>query len=115
MSLAGQRTEIASILSTVTGVFGSAYRPTVLSQGAGWPLVSGLERSEETPDLMVRWTVVVILPADEIAAAKWFDANVETIADAFEDWGYVYQVDPTRVATSGGDLAAMLIMIRREA
>lgn len=112
MSIAGDRQALADALSTVDGVTGSKYRPTVLIPGAGWPLLGGIDRSQ---DYEVTWRVVVVLPGDERKASEWFDAHHEEVADALEDFGYVERIEPGIVATDAGDLEAMFVTVRKEA
>jgi hypothetical protein len=116
MTLPAARAEIAEILSTVDDVTGSAYRPSVLRQGSAWPLIGEIVRDEETPGFMVTWRIVVILPGDEIPAAKWFDSHLDDIVETIDNsaWGYVSGVTPGLWESSGGPYPAMFITIRRE-
>lgn len=112
MSISGDRQALADALSTVAGVTGSKYRPTVLTPGAAWPLVQSIDR---TQDFEVTWRAIVVLPSDERKASEWFDAHHEEVADALEDFGYVERIEPGIVATDAGDLEAMFVTVRKEA
>ena len=74
MSLADGRTELAGILSTVSGVAGHRYRPSAARSGDAWPLVESLD-NEQVGAFQVTWRVVVVLPSDERAASDWFDTH----------------------------------------
>lgn len=113
MSISGDRQAIVDALSTVDGVTGSTYRPTVMTPGSAWPLLDSIDRPDR--DFTVRWRVVVILPADERRASEWFDAHHELVAEALEDFGYVERIEPGIVATDAGDIEAMIITVRKEA
>lgn len=113
MSMTGDRAAIAAALSTVAGITGSAYRPTVLDQGAAWPLVGRLVRGPGR-DFMVTWRIAVVLPADEQRAADFFDGHVDALTDALDPLGYVSGIEPGSVATGAGDLPCMIITMERE-
>lgn len=113
MSMTADRAAIAAALSTVDGITGSAYRPTVLDQGAAWPLISRLTRGPAR-DYRVTWRVAVVLPADERRAADFFDAHVDALTDALDDVAWVSGIEPGAVATGGGDLPCMIITMDRE-
>lgn len=116
MSIAGDRAALAAALSAITGVTGHQYRPRVLTAGAAWPLLVGLEAADpRVPAFEVTWRVVVILPADETAASRWFDTHHEDVAEGLENFGFVQRIEPALVATSAGDLEAMQVTVRKEA
>lgn len=115
MSIVGDRAALATALSAIDDVTGHQFRPRTLPPGTAWPLLRRLERADEVPDFEATWSVVVILPSDEIAASKWFDAHHETIADGLADFGFVDSIEPGRVETDSGDLEAMILNVRREA
>lgn len=112
MSISADRQAIADALSDVTGVTGVKYRPTVMSPGSAWPLLEGIDRSQ---DFAVTWRVVVVLPTGERKASEWFDTHHEEVAEALEDFGYVERIEPGIVATDAGDLEAMFLTVRKEA
>lgn len=114
MSIQGDRQAIADALSTVDGVTGHKYRPTVMRGGAGWPLVQDLQRGPAL-DFDVTWRVVVVLPAGEQQASEWFDENHEALAEALDDFGHVERIEPTSIVTDAGDMDGMLITLRKEA
>lgn len=114
MSLVGQRAALATALSTVDDVTGHQYRPRTLPPGTAWPLLGQLEAGP-AHDFLATWRVVVVLPADEITASKWFDAHHEDLADALADFGRVTRIEPGLVQTDAGDLEAMFLTLEREA
>lgn len=117
MSLQGQREIIAEALSTVAGIKASQYRPVAIGPGSAWPQVGELTRDDEVPDFLVTWRVIVVLPADERAASRFFDAQIEPLVDALEgeDVGYVSTITPSLMKSDGGDLQVMVLTMRREA
>lgn len=114
MSTTGDRQALADAISTVDGVKGHKYRPTVLAPGAAWPLLGELERASSVPAFEVTWRVVIVLPADEQRASEWFDEHHEDAADALAEFGYVERIEPAAVRTEAGDLDAMIITVRKE-
>jgi len=115
MSLTGQRQEFLDALDTVDEVNAFAYRPAAPKTGDAWPLIQDMER-QTALNFDVTWRVVVILPDDERKASDWFEAHHEPIAEALEEaFAYVERIEPGLVATEGGDLQAMFIIVRREA
>lgn len=114
MSLSGQRAELVAALTDVVGVKAYLYRPPAMKTGDAWPLLQDMERGPAS-DFEVSWRVVVILPDDERKASDWFDEHHEPIAEAIEDFGFVERIEPGLVATEGGDLQAMFLIVRREA
>lgn len=113
MSISGDRQAIADALSAVEGVKGHKYRPTVVSPGAAWPLLDSLDRAQGR-DFEVTWRAVVVLPSDERRASEWFDEHHEEVADALADF-VVERIEPMNVFTEAGDVAAMIITVRKEA
>lgn len=114
MSIVGDREEIAAALSALDDVAGHPFRPRTLPPGTGWPMVRSLDRGPAR-DFEVTWTVVVVLPAEEQRASEWFDAHHEEVADSLAGFGFVDRIEPGLVATSGGDLQAMFLTVRKEA
>lgn len=114
MSTAGDRQELAAVLSEIDGVKGFNYRPNVFTTGNAWPLLEVLD-SPEAGAFQATWRVIVILPTDEVRASEWFDEHHEPISDALGDFGYVERIEPGLVATEAGDLQAMFLLVRREA
>lgn len=109
-----QRQDLADAVSTVEGIKGYEFRPTVMSPGTAWPLRGPMQRGEAL-DFEATWMVVVVLPTGEQQASKFFDSKFEALADSLEDMGYVERIEPTSIATDSGDLDGMLITLRREA
>jgi hypothetical protein len=114
MSLEGQRAAIAAALSTVDDVTGHQYRPRTLPPGTAWPLLGGLDEGPAR-DFLATWRIVVVLPADEIAASKWFDGHHEDVAAALANFGRVTRIEPGLVQTDAGDMEAMFLTVEREA
>ncbi|HEY3516611.1 MAG TPA: hypothetical protein VGL98_06145 [Gammaproteobacteria bacterium] len=115
MSISGDRQAIADALSTVDGVTGSRYRPTVIAPGAAWPLLDSLAAADGVPAFEVTWRVLVALPTGEQRASEWFDEHHEELADALADFGYVERIEPGRLDTEAGDIDIMIITVRKEA
>lgn len=110
------RENIATALSTVSGVSGSSFRPKVIGPGNGWPLKTFLTRGP-AQNFEVTWKVVVVLPSDERTASNWFDEKFQAISDALEaNAGYVESIEPGNVDNdAGGVLPCMIFTYRKEA
>lgn len=115
MSLAGDRSELAGILSTVEGVTGFKYRPTGLRTGHAWSLITRLERGPGNVFYAPSWRVMVVLPSQEDKASEWFDNHHEAIAEALEDFGYVESIEMGQMNSSDGDIFVIEFTLGREA
>lgn len=115
MRLSEIRDEIAEILSSLEGIEGYTYRPSVSSEGEGWALLESLS-DPFGENFRATWRVIVRLPVGEVEAMEWFQDNVEPITEAFFDAGfYVEEVVPGSVQTEAGSFDAMILTIYREA
>lgn len=114
MSLSGERAEIATALSAITGVTGYAYRPTIQNAGDGWPLLETLERGPAN-DFEVTWRIVIVLPTSEQDAMEWFDTHHESIANGLLDFGYVTRIEPGNLQTEAGTKNCMILTLIKEA
>lgn len=115
MSLAGDRQAIADALSTIDGVTGFKYRPTVANAGDAWPLIEVLD-NPGAYNFQATWRVVVVLPAGEQDAMEWFDSMHEEVSDVLIDQiGSVERIEPSLLATEAGTRNVMLLTVTREA
>lgn len=109
------RLDIATALSTVSGLTGSEFRPSVLSQGVGWAQKTSHERAEGF--FVTNWLVYVVVPQEERAAAKWYDANIATVRAALQSVVYVDKDEPVVIPAGddgNGNLYAVTITARSE-
>lgn len=106
------RQDIADALSTVTGITGSASRPTVVAEGAAWPQVASHDRDDGY--FMTTWSVYVVMPADDQAAADTYDSSIATLRAALHAVVYVDRDEPVLIPTESGDIFAILITARSE-
>lgn len=113
MSWENDRAEIVTALNTVSGVKGYANRPTALKPGDAWPLLPSLDLQD---GLVWRptWTVLVVLPQAEKAAAEWLDSHFMAIVSALRVPGFAESAEPINYETSGGDLLVLAITLRSE-
>ena len=113
MSFVNDRTEIAAALETVDGVKGYDYRPRAPKTGDAWPTLPTLDLQA---GLVWRptWTVHVVLPSDERAAAKWMDAHFLAIVTALRVPAFPESATPAVMETSAGDLLILEITMRSE-
>ena len=111
------RNAIATALSSVDGVQGFSYRPSITNPGDGWPLSTVLNRTVGS-NYEALWKVVVVLPNQtEQEALTWYDEKFQEIADALEaEDGYVEQIEPGNLEVEGGSVKpCMIITYRNEA
>lgn len=107
------RADIAAALSTITGVSGSEYRPSVLGSGVAWAQMAAWDR--DAGQAFIRtWNIFIVLPADERQAAQWLDANLDAVADALRADVFVDRVEPVTLPADSGSLFAALITARSE-
>ena len=113
MTLAGKRAEFAAALNQVGGCQGHPYRPAVPNTGDCWPVMGPADRSMGTA-FMQTWGVRVLLPADEVAAADWWDAHWPGIFTVLEPVGFVQRTEPVTIQVSGGEMLAIQITVVAE-
>lgn len=116
MGLEQQRNQLASALNAVPDVTGHAYRPDVLSEGDAWPILGrpGLTRDAGTA-FKVTWLVRVVMPQDERAATRWWDARWPYLFEALSPIGLVLAADPVLLdAAPGPGLFAFEITLQAE-
>lgn len=111
---ANTRAEIATALSTVSGVTGHALRPSVLGEGDAWPILSAIVRSEYGNAWAGSWRVLVLLPADEATAVTRTDDLFDDITDALAPLMAVDLVEPVLLQTEAGDRPALQFSGRSE-
>jgi len=113
MSFDNDRAEIVTALNTVTGVKGYQNRPTAPRTGDAWPTLPTLNLQA---GLVWRptWTVHVVLPSDERAAAVWMDAHFLPIVTALRVPAFPESAGPAVLETSAGDLLILEITMRSE-
>jgi hypothetical protein len=104
------RAAIATALSTVAGITGYQYRPSVLSSGTAWPLLSSVERGPGV-SWGNEWRIIVVLSGDEIAAYGMLDSKLEDIAEALDPIVFVHSAQPVTVDTSAGVLYAVELKV----
>lgn len=115
MSLAGQREEIANVLSTINGVKGYKHRPKVFNTGDAWAIWAGSDNPAAL-NFQVTWEIWVIAPSDEFTAMDWTDSKHEEIADVLnEQVGIVERVEPGELRIQGGSRFAIVFTVIREA
>lgn len=106
------RLDIAEALSTVDGISGSEFRPSVLTAGVAWANIASHDRAEGF--FVATWNVWVVLPKDEKAASVWFDEHIEDLRAALHTVVYVERDEPALIPTDAGEIFALLITARSE-
>jgi hypothetical protein len=106
------RRDIADAVSSVTGVTGHEFRPDVLGDGDAWPLIASLTR--EGAGWTTSWRVLLVLPADEAAAAARLEAIAQDLTDALQPVAAVDLIEPVTIKTQAGDLAGLQITARSD-
>lgn len=115
MSLATDRQDIADLLNALDGISATPYQPKAYGPGVAWPLLEELTQDAEVPGFLVVWRVAIVLSGDVRTAAKWIDDNHEAVAEALEDFAYVFRIQPGTIATDSGDMNAVVFSMRKEA
>lgn len=116
MSITGHRAEIAAALNGAgLGITAGTVRPRVIGPLTAWPIVVELVRTDEVPDMMVTWRIMIVMPVDEAAAVTWFDTHHEDVDEALAEVGYVTSIGATALKTDSGDIPVMIVTLNREA
>jgi hypothetical protein len=113
MDNAANREAIALALSEVDGVTGYRRRPQNPAPGDAWPLWRQAERADGFVFTQT-FAIMVILPSQEQDADEFADSHGEALADALESVLYIETMAPAVVATSAGEMLALLITGRTE-
>lgn len=90
--LATDRQDIATALSGVESVTGSAYRPMSIGPGSAWPQMSTVERGPGR-QFGVTWRIFVALSGDEKTATTKTDELLEPLVEALEAVVFVDTID----------------------
>lgn len=116
MSISAHRQLFADALNAAgLGIQATPRRPRVIGPKTAWPIVVDLVRTDEVPDMLVNWRLMIVLPVDEAAAIDWFDGNHEAVDEALEEVGYVSNIAATSLKTDAGEFPVMVVTISREA
>ena len=109
------RQDIATALSTVDGIQGFKYRPTVVNTGDAFPLWAG-ETIALAQNYEVSWKILVVLPKTERDAGAWVDEKKHhQIADALLEVGYGIEIEPGTLSTEAGERDLLIFTLRKEA
>jgi hypothetical protein len=118
MSLLSVRQEIATALSTVTGVTGYTDPPGVMAPGGAWPLLTSLTTADHLPAglFLAQWRVLLITGGTPEDALTWLDgAAFPLVLAALAPHGWITQAQPVTIATpSSGTLYGVEITLVRE-
>jgi hypothetical protein len=103
VSFTDTRAELATALSTVTGLTGYEFKPTVITAGDAWAL---LDTADRGPGLAwsATWKVLVCLGGDEVKAMQMTDDVLPELVLALNPIAYVDQARPVIIATEGGPI-----------
>lgn len=113
MSATATRVALASRLSTITGVKGYEFRPSVLKAGAAWPLLDVAERGPGNA-FAYTWRVILFLGGDEKVAQQVLDDRLPEIVDALEPDAYVESARPINFQIERGEVYGLEIRVRSE-
>lgn len=113
MSMTGTRNDVVAALMGVADVQGYAYRPVTPVIGDAWPVMGPLVRDAGSA-FLVTWSVRVVLPQDEPAAAEWIDAHWPVLFEVLERVGYIERAEPALLQLVVGELLAFEITLRAE-
>jgi hypothetical protein len=112
-NLTGKRLAFATALSAVPDVHGYPHRPSTMTPGDAWPMLSSMPRAQGTAFNVV-WRIRVLLPQDEEAASTWLDEHWDALFYALAPHGFVSQATPVMLAAGGGDMYALEITLTAE-
>jgi hypothetical protein len=113
VSFAQQRQALADALSTAPGVRGVDRRPAAPNTGDAWPRGPVLDR-DAGDTFMATWSILVVVPPDEVAASEWWDEHWPAIYFALKPVAFVSRAVPVAVPMQGGDLLAYDITVQTE-
>jgi hypothetical protein len=107
------RAQIATALSTVSGVKGYAKRPTAVKAGDAWPILAAVTRGPGD-SWGQTWRVLVLLPGSERDAVDAVDLLLPSLLGAVDGVVWVESAEPVVVATDAGDLPALQLSATSE-
>ena len=113
MSLVGKRQQLATALTAVPDVTGHAHRPSTPAIGDAWPVLGPLTRQRGTA-FLASWRIRVLLPQDEEAASVWMDEHWPPLFYALQPHGFIQQMAPVMLASTGGEMYALEITLTAE-
>src|SRR5690349_8798305 len=114
MSRAATRQAIATALSTVTGVTGYARRPSVLTEGVGWPQWAGSAYAGGHMYTWL-WNILIVLPsADDSTADEFADEHEDQLLEALRPVLFIDETKPAKIDTEGGPVYALLLTGRSD-
>ena len=103
MSFTDTRVELATALSTVTGLTGYEFKPAILHAGDAWALLGTADRGPGKA-WSATWRVQVCGGGDERAAMQLHDDVLPELVDKLDPIAYVDQVTPIAFPTEGGPI-----------
>lgn len=91
------RTEIATVISTVTGVHCTPYHRQTTTPGEAMVRLDRRNRAENRFGYLNTWQVVVILPQNLAQAEEWIESNGDDLIEAAETVLTVLSLVPSQL------------------
>lgn len=115
IGIVAKKTALAAALTALTDVTGYVYAPKAYKPGDAWPRWGGAEAAETgayARTFTHAYQVVVVLPADMIAADTWVSEHLDDIVDALADLLAITEIQYARLPAEGSQAAyhAMIIV-----
>lgn len=107
------RSDFAGALSTVDGVTGHEFRPSVMVPGDAWALIAQADRADGM-DYVTTWQVLVVLAKDERTATAQFETLTPLLVDALRPVACVDSVTPVSIQTGAGEIPALQLTARSD-
>ena len=103
--------DIATALSTVTGIKGVPNWPNTPTAGMAWPRIASRDLD---PFPLINWEIYVALSADQKAATDKYTSVVPLIRDALRAHVFVTKDEPVVIPGPQNSMFAVLITARSE-
>jgi hypothetical protein len=113
MTNADTRQELADAVSTVAGLTGYVKRPSTPKDGDAWPQWRGA-RVQGGVIYENTWTVLVLLPGDDVKADEWADQYLDLLFVAVSPAMSIDSIEPAVVRANDTDTNALMITGRCE-
>jgi hypothetical protein len=107
------RQDIATALTSVTGIFPVKYMPEIVTTGDAWPRFISADRAHGDA-FEYTWAVNIVLGSDPQEAETAIDRLMPLIVDALDPVAFIDSYAPGVSTIGGTDVYVLEIRCRRE-